>query len=208
MRFLSIFCLLREIPTFKKESMKALPRTVRYLVIAIGLMIIVAYALAIETEQGVQVGKNACVDAEGRTRDIYMIIRPEANVSGTQATEVKQKLSMFDKSLYKIRTYKNGTVDATDGELDDKIMQTGLAANVDDQAKSTHFTGITLQVGRTFPPPPTLSPSMKTADENSPTPTPSASPEPSASGPSTTMVWETRKKINELEQLLNKYNKK
>jgi hypothetical protein len=208
MRFLSIFCLLREIPTFKEESMKALPRTVRYLVIAIGLMIIVAYALAIETEQGVEVGKDACVDAQGVTRDIYMIIRPEANVSGTQATQITEKLRTFNKSLYKIRKYKKGTVDTTDGDLDDKIMQTGLAVNVDDQAKSTNFTGIALQVGRMFPPLPTLSPSMKTADENSPTPTPSASPEPSASGPSTTMVWETRKKINELEQLLNKYNKK
>ena len=188
--------------------MKAPPRTVRYLVVAIGLMIIVAYALAIGTEQGVKVGKNAFVDAKGRTRNIYMIIRPQANVSGTQATEVKQKLSMFDKSLYKIRTYKNGTVVATDGELDDKIMRSGLAANVDHQAESTHFTGIALQVGRTFPPPPTPSTSTKIAAENSPNPSPSPSPEPSAAGPSTKLVWETRTKIKELEPLLNKYNKK
>ena len=192
----------------KNKSMKTLPRTVGYLVVAIGLMIIVAYALASRTEQGAEVSKNAFVDAEGRTRDIYMIIRPKANVSGTQATEVKQKLSMFDKSLYKIRTYKKGTVDATDGELDDNIMRSGLAANVDHQAKSTHFTGIALQVGRTFPPPPTPSPSTKTAAENSPTPPPSLSPGPTASGVSTTQVWETRKKIKELEQLLSKYNKK
>jgi hypothetical protein len=170
-------------------------------------MIIMAYALAIGTEQGVEIGKNAFVDAKGSSRNIYMIIRPQANVSGTQATEVKEKLSTFDKSLYKIRTYKNGTVDATDGELDDKIMRSGLAANVGHQAKSTHFTGIALQVGRTFPPPPTPSPSTKNADENSPPPAPSLSPEPTAPGPSTTMVWETRKKIKELQQLLSKYNK-
>ena len=170
-------------------------------------MIIVAYAFAIGTEEGVEVGKDACVDVKGRTRDIYMIIRPEAKVSGAQADEVKQKLSMFEKSLYKIRTYKNGTVVATDGELDDRIMRSGLA-NVDDQAKKTEFTGIAVQVGRTFPPRPTPSPSMKIAAENSPYPSPTPSPEPSAAGPSTRLVWETRTKINELEPLLNKYNKK
>ena len=188
--------------------MKALPRTVRYLVVAIGLMIIVAYAFAIPTEEGVEVGKDACVDAKGRTRDIFMIIRPEAKVSGELATDVKSRLRMFEKSLYKIQTYENGTVVCTDGELDDKIMRSGLAAKVDHQAKLEDFTCIALQVGRTFPPRPTPSPSMKIAAENSPCPSPSPSPEPSAGGPSTHLVWETRTKINELEPLLNKYNKK
>src|SRR5207244_9635975 len=71
--FCHFLCLPSEIPTFKRNSMKALPRTVRYLVVATGLIIIVAYALAIGPEQGVEVGKNAFVDAKGRTRNIYMI---------------------------------------------------------------------------------------------------------------------------------------
>ena len=191
--------------------MKSLPGTVRYIVVGVGLVTIATYLLAIGSERGVEVGRNAFVDAKGRTRDIYMIIRPEAKVSGTEADQVRQKLSMFDKSLYKIQTYENGKLVKTDGRLDDKIMQNGLATDVAHQAESIQFTGIALQVGRTFPPPPTPSPSTNVAAEHSPHPHPSPSVSPSPTvppGPSTTMVWETRGKIKELEPLLSKYNKK
>jgi hypothetical protein len=62
--------------------------------------------------------------------------------------ELGKILRQFDKSLYKIQTYRKGRLVRTEGTLPDTELREGLASEVAAQARAMSYTGFALQAGK------------------------------------------------------------
>jgi len=133
--------------------MKSLPRTFKYLLVAVALLAIAACATLMQNKQGVELGEYGAV------------IRPEAKVSASDWDAINSVLKKYRKSLYKIQTFKNGSLTETRGALDEKYIREGLVSEVAKAAQTTQFTGSAIQLSFTSstkqpsppPPPPPVS---------------------------------------------------
>lgn len=73
-------------------------------------------------------------------------------IPGTAITKADQEtmnsiLGQYDKSLYKVQTYEKGGLVVTRGSLSDKIIKTGSAERIAENAKAKSLTGCALQIG-------------------------------------------------------------
>src|SRR5207253_6858628 len=109
-------------------------------------------------------------------------ITPTMNFAKQDFNDLNRVLKKFDKSLYKIETYKKGKVVKTEGTLTEDHMRQGYAAEVANAAQKMGFTGYAVQAGfceltstRPLPsssthPAPTGSPPGGSSTHPSPTP--------------------------------------
>jgi hypothetical protein len=128
--------------------MKNLPRTIKYLLVIVALIAIVACAALVQSKKG------------GVKIDEYGVeITPEAKVSANDWNTINSILKKYRKSLYRIQTFKNGNLTGTRGALDEKYMRGGLVSEVAKAAEATQFNGSAIQLAFTSstkrqPPPP------------------------------------------------------
>src|SRR5437660_4065195 len=88
-------------------------------------------------------------------------------------------MKKYRKSLYKIQTFKNGSLTETRGALDEKYIREGLVSEVAKAAQTTQFTGSAIQLAFTSstkqpspPPPPPVSHTSSTKVKQQPPPPP------------------------------------
>jgi hypothetical protein len=152
-------------------------------------------------------------------------ITPAMNLAKQDFNDLNRVLKTFDKSLYKIETYKKGKVVKTEGTLTEDHLRKGYAAEVANAAQKTGFTGYALQAGfclltSTHPhasssthPAPAGSPPGGSSTHPTPTPPggssthPSPSPSPSETKTSTKPCEESDQLMNQIEPILKKYHK-
>jgi len=146
--------------------MKSLPRTWKYFLGAVAIVSIVACATIMPG------------------RETHIAIRPEMNVKNKECDEINAVLAKFDKTLYKIQTYKAGNLVRTRGELPEKYTEPGLTAKITEELKANKFTGCTVQGG------------VFSGSSTRPSPTPA--PPPRA-------VAESKELIERLRPILDKY---
>jgi hypothetical protein len=177
------------------RPMKSLSMMLKFVVTGIGvaLFVVVCTAYA-KSKSGVEMGEN------------YAIIYPQAQWSGNNCDELNRVLSKYDKSLYKIQTYKEGKLVKTQGKLEESVMRRGLVSEVTRTAQEMKFTGCAIEAGRSNLPTRAMTKKARGEEEPSPSPSPSASP-----GGSTTLqtlipkIAEMAKKV---QPVVDKYNKR
>jgi len=137
---------------YESSSMKTPSGTFKYLLVAVALLAIAACATLTQGEKAVELGEYGAV------------IRPEAKVSASDWDAINSVLKKYRKSLYKIQTFKNGSLTETRGALDEKYIREGLVSEVAKAAQTTQFTGSAIQLAFTSstkqpspPPPPPVS---------------------------------------------------
>ena len=77
--------------------------------------------------------------------DDVIYLHPGTRLTKPDQKELNRILARYDKSLYKIETYKKGEVKRTQGELSDMLINKRLAAEATD-AKSRGYSNRTLQI--------------------------------------------------------------
>jgi hypothetical protein len=116
--------------------MKILSKAFQYVLVALGAVVfIVACATYAKSKSGVEMGQ------------YYAIIYPDAKLPDVNCDAVNRVLKKYDKSLYKIQTYKDGKLIKARGQLAEKYMRAGLVAEVTQKAQTTNFTGCAIQAG-------------------------------------------------------------
>ena len=160
-----------------------------------------------------------------------ILIHPGTKLSKPDQKELNRILARYDKSLYKIETYKKGQVIMTQGELSDMLIDKTIASEAA-SAKASGGSHRTLQIiaattsqqllGTTTNPQhtpgtttnPQGSPSATTNPQTSPSATtnpqttPSATTNPQHHSPSPVGEKASRELIERLKPILEKYSKK
>jgi hypothetical protein len=77
--------------------------------------------------------------------DDVIYLHPGTRLTKPDQKELNRILARYDKSLYKIETYKKGEVKRTQGELNDMLINRRLAAEAAD-AKAKGYSNRTLQI--------------------------------------------------------------
>jgi hypothetical protein len=113
--------------------MKNLSRTLVYVSVAITLVWITGCKI-FEASEGYD---HKCAE-----------IRPGWEVSKTGCATVDQILAKYDKSLYRIQTFKKGKLVKEKGTLSPDYMPYGRIAQVAKEARDLKFTGCAIQAGR------------------------------------------------------------
>jgi hypothetical protein len=178
--------------------MKSLSATVKFVVGAIGVaLFVVAYAAYAKSKSSVEVGDN------------YAIIYPQAQWSGNNCDELSRVLSKYNKSLYKIQTYKDGKLVKTQGKLDESVMRRGLVSEVARRAEEMKFTGCAIEAGQSNLPVPATK-AKRQGQEEAPSPSPPPSPSPSPGGSTTlqTLIPKIAEMAKKVQPVVDKYNKR
>ena len=108
--------------------MKTLPGTLRYLAAAVALLCgIIAFSCA-HLQKGR--AKKIAVQEHG------IEIHPAAEVSQTDQSAMNTILRKYDKSLYKIQTYKNGKLESSRGGLSNVFIDKTLTSEIAQKAEA------------------------------------------------------------------------
>jgi hypothetical protein len=125
-----------------------------------------------------------------------IVIHPGAKISKEDEKALNDILKKYDKSLYKVETYKGGKVAKQQGQLSDVAIDKQVESELN-AAKAQGVSDKTVQfVWRQFNPPP-LARGMTTHVEQVPPPPPPV--RPAAQG---------KQLVDELKPILQKYQKK
>jgi len=129
--------------------MNNLPRTIKYVSVAAGVILIAACATVMQSQHpGINFWQPANASAERGVE-----ISPEANLSPTQVGALIGVLQHYPKSIYKIQLYQNGTAHRTIGSLSalanpkDKRDMDAKVEQVATTAKTMAFTGSAICAG-------------------------------------------------------------
>lgn len=127
--------------------MNTLNNLVRFFVGAFGTVMVLAIpAFAGEKNQNVTIEKHG------------IVIHPGTKISGSDEKALNDVLGKYDKSLYRVETYKKGKLTKTVGELQDMYIDKKTASEVANaKAAGTSDSTVTFVSGpiqRTQKPPP------------------------------------------------------
>jgi hypothetical protein len=188
--------------------MKNLPRILKYVGLIIGVSSIFT-ALAFATR------KSAKITFED---DTGITIHPFTQISERDEKAMNDVLKKYDKSLYKIQTYKEGKLQKTKGRLEDVYIARATIAELTEQ-KGTGGSARVLQVANISGPsrPPQVGPTRPSKPAPTPTspskgstsPTNPTRPAPTPTNPSGPPkdVSDVKELVRRLRPILEKYSK-
>jgi hypothetical protein len=133
----------------ERGIMKKLPRTIKYVSVAAGVILIAACGTQMMQTEGSRVHFHA--SKTGAVNGVEIL--PSGNFSTGECDTVTAVLAHYPKSIYKIQFYQNGTARRTIGNLNalvnskDKQEMDAKVARVATTARSTGFTGCAICVG-------------------------------------------------------------
>lgn len=133
--------------------MKILPGTIKYGLVAAGVLFIGACATMMQNQMTQTQNSGAKIHRTLTGAERGWEIPPEANLPKDECDNVTGVLAQYPKSIYKIQIYQNGTVRRTIGnlsglsKLEDKKEMDAKVTQVAVAAKSTGFTGCTICAG-------------------------------------------------------------
>lgn len=211
--------------------MKSLPSTVNQVGPAVAILCILAAPAFAQSTTGVDTRtrptQEVTIEKDG------ILIHPGAKISKSDQNALNDILTKYNKSLYKIETYKNGKLKKTQGQLSDVYIDKTIASEAAD-AKATGVSDRTLQIitpanpqqapGATTNPQqspgnttnPQRSPGATTNPQQTPgattnpqqSPGATTNPQQATQSPSPANERASRELIERLKPILEKYSKK
>jgi hypothetical protein len=123
--------------------MKNLPGTIKYVLAATGIVVIVACATVMQSKgSGWSIHRSPKTGAENGVE-----ILPGASLSKNQDAALTAVLKHYPKSIYKIQIYQHGQALSTIGTLNEQKYMAHTVAEVATTAKNMAFTGSSICAG-------------------------------------------------------------
>jgi hypothetical protein len=122
------------------RTMKTLSKAFRYVLFALAAVVfVVACATYAKSKGGVMMQKNG------------ILILPEAKISKSDCDQLNAILKKFDKSLYRLETYRQGKLKNTEGALSDLCIDHAFVSKFA-SAKDIGLSDCTAQIGTCWGP--------------------------------------------------------
>jgi hypothetical protein len=123
--------------------MKNLPGTIKYVLAATGIVVIVACATVMQNKRS----RVTFVPSKSTGVEIGVEILPGASLSKGQYDALAATLAHYPKSIYKIQMYQKGEARRPIGTLNEQKYMNTTVAEVATMARNMAFTGSSICAG-------------------------------------------------------------